>query len=264
MTLPKPYYQDDAVTIYHGDNCEIIQTLPKVNAVITSPPYLQQRNYGVGLKPWDLNMQGAFMNLPAENDCQILVNLGLVHRDGECVTYWESWREWMRNNGWRLFGWYVWDQGDGMPGDFGGRLAPSHEFVFHLNKQARKPNKWMKSKSAGCISSKTGTRDAKGLVRLRSNGGEPRQNFKIADSVIRVYRETRRDFEHPAIFPELFAKELMLSFTDKAETILDPFMGSGTTLRAAKDLGRKAIGIELNERYCEIAASRMSQEVLAL
>ena len=65
---------------------------------------------------------------------------------------------------------------------------------------------------------------------------------------------------HPNQKPLSLIRYLLSKHT--AQTILDPFMGSGTTLRAAKDLGRKAIGIEIEERYCEIAAKRLQQEVL--
>jgi DNA modification methylase len=60
--------------------------------------------------------------------------------------------------------------------------------------------------------------------------------------------------DHPCPKPEALMSHLVTDFTDDGDTILDPFMGSGTTLVAAKRLGRKAIGIELEEKYCEIAA----------
>ena len=69
---------------------------------------------------------------------------------------------------------------------------------------------------------------------------------------------------HPAEMPSRPLRRLLEWFTEATAIILDPFMGSGTTLRAAKDLGRKAIGIEVEEKYCRIAAERMQQSVMEL
>ena len=68
---------------------------------------------------------------------------------------------------------------------------------------------------------------------------------------------------HPTEKPIDLMRRIIID-NPPADSVLDPFMGSGTTLRAAKDLNRRAIGIELEERYCEIAAERLSQEVLRL
>ena len=88
-----------------------------VRLCFTSPPYGQQRDYTQGIADWDALMRSVFAHLPMAPEGQVLVNLGLIHRDNEVIPYWDGWLAWMRTQGWRRFGWYVWDQGPGMPGD---------------------------------------------------------------------------------------------------------------------------------------------------
>jgi site-specific DNA-methyltransferase (adenine-specific) len=76
------------------------------------------------------------------------------------------------------------------------------------------------------------------------------------------YFFTEETYGHPGYTPEPIMR-LAVGLLS-VQSILDPFCGTGTTLRAAKDLGRKCVGIEIEERYCEISATRMSQEVLHL
>jgi site-specific DNA-methyltransferase (adenine-specific) len=101
---------------------------------------------------------------------------------------------------------------------------------------------------------------------------KPERNFTLAeaelawttrDAVIRVRDLPRSEPDriHPTQKP-LALMRWCLGFFPNAETILDPFMGSGTTLVAAKALGRKAIGVEINEAYCAIAAKRLEQNYL--
>ena len=261
----KPYYDHAGITIYHGDCRKVLPTLDAWDCLFTSPPYGQQREYTVGKIDWDALVPPALSSMTPIGEQQVFVNLGVIHRDGYVIRYWDKLIEAMEASSWRLFGWYVWDQLNGLPGDWNGRLAPSHEWIFHFNAVAIQPEKTVRAKTAGRSNEGSGgLRHADGHVG-RWNGGAV-QEFKIEDSVIRtdrVYHRGEYENEHPAIFPESLPAKFILSYSKAEQTVIDPFMGSGTTLRAAKDLGRRAIGIEIEEKYCEIAAKRLSQEVFS-
>lgn len=88
--------------------------------------------------------------------------------------------------------------------------------------------------------------------------------IRISGGVGVGFQRGKAEQEHTCPKPINLMRLVVGRFTNEGDTILDPFMGSGTTLRAAMDLGRRAIGIELEERYCEIAAKRLQQAVLPL
>ena len=214
----KPYYQDDAVTIYHGDCREI---LPEIEAdvLVTDPPY------GIA---YSSQQAGRFQGERIANDDDTtLRDQVLAAWHGPAVVF----GSWKRPRPSEVRAVLTWDKGEGVGmGDLALPWRPNTEEIYVIG------SGWVGHRGSSVL------RDTS-VVSWTGNGRGPRRL-------------------HPNEKPVPLLRGLM----EKAPpgTILDPFMGSGTTLRAAKDLGRRAIGIEIEERYCEIAAKRCAQEVLDL
>ena len=203
----KPYYADDAVTIYHGDCRDILPNLGTGFVAATDPPY------GVRKADWD-------DSLPLD-----LLALTASHTDAMAVMP------------------GVWNIG-AMPDDLG-------------------PQKYVWTLSAYLTNGMT--RGAVGfgnwipcLLYAR-----PGLSLHRKDGDARAFIVGTEDKpDHPSPKPLRVMTWIVSRLPEGV--IIDPFMGSGTTLRAAKSLGRRAIGIEIEERYCEIAAKRLQQSVLPL
>jgi site-specific DNA-methyltransferase (adenine-specific) len=212
MALPEPYYQDDAVTIYHADCRDVLPHLPQVDLVLTDPPY------GIA-HPTDYRSRGR----GGVAQCR---DYPPVHGDSAPFDP-RPWLVWPCV----LFG----------ANHFAHRLPPSPGWLV-----------WDKERPDDIDQSTcelAWSNFVKGVRRFRYlwNG---------------CMRAGTDDLCHPTQKPvALMLWILQLKWTPPG-IVLDPFMGSGTTLRAAKDLGRKAIGIEIEEKYCEIAARRCAQEVM--
>ena len=225
--LPDPYYQDDYATIYHGDCLEL---LPFIDAdvVVTDPPYgTQTHDNAKSNKGNDHDVKSIdFEAIDFDTLRQIL---------GMCSVKWMVFNTEFRHayqleqappTGFELLRIGVWVKTNPMPQISADRPAQGWEAIAYLHSVNEKKS-W--------------------------NGGGNHGNY-----VLPVDHST----SHPTSKPPAMIQSFVERFSDEGQTILDPFMGSGTTLRAAKDLGRRSIGIEIKEKYCEIAAKRLAQEVL--
>ena len=203
----KPYYEEDGITIYNADCREVLPYLPKVDLVLTDPPY----------------------------------NVGLDYCDGDRRADYEQWtRDWFRTcprpavltPG--VVNFQMWMAIE----------SPEWVGVWHKSNQCSATtfggyNAWEPIMFYGRIKKKLRT-DAWSYPIVSQPECEP----------------------HPC--PKLFRfwAQLLSDVSLESDRILDPFMGSGTTLVAAKQLGRRAIGIEIERKYCDIAIERLRQTVL--
>jgi site-specific DNA-methyltransferase (adenine-specific) len=220
LELPEnPYYQDDAVLIYNADCREILPDLPKVDLVLTDPPY------GIGyvadgFEKWnDKHLSAPVKSLePIVGDDGTL-DLGWLYE----YPRWVVWGFPYLYNA-DASGWLVWRKhADNEP------KAPMSSPV-----EMAMSNVWSGFKLVEAI-----------WVGYMRDAGE--------------YR-----FEHPTQKPIKVIDRCVNLASAIGDLILDPFLGSGTTAYCAKKLNRKCIGIEIEERYCEIAANRCRQEVMEL
>jgi site-specific DNA-methyltransferase (adenine-specific) len=223
----EPYYQDESVTIYHGDCRDILPSLPKVDLVLTDPPYGAETHDGARTNGGD-DLLVDFAPIAMSDVYGLFDALSPL-----CERWFVATMEWRHiarlesapPEDWRFVRFGVWVKPNGMPQYSGDRPAMGWEGIAFLHRDNG---------------------------RMRWNGGGRHSTFI----------ENKENTQHPTGKPLSLFRQFVALFSDTGDVVLDPFMGSGTTIRAAKDLGRKAIGIEIEERYCEIAANRCRQMVL--
>lgn len=214
----KPYYQDDLVTLYHGD-CRDIDAWTAADVLVSDPPY------GMAFVSSKTTQRRVIANDTTTEVRDSMLAMWGSHRPAAVFGTWKVARP--ADTKHRL----IWDKQDGSGcgmGDLDAAFGNSEEEIYLLgdwprNGRPRQPNV---------------LRTSSGMAHLATTIGHPTP--KPVDLMERIIRAA----------PD--------------GVIADPFAGSGSTLVAAKNLGRRAVGVELDERYCAIAAGRLRQEVLAL
>lgn len=228
------YYQDDQVTLYHGDARKVLAGMDdmSVKAVLTDPPYTERTHAKA--------RSNSAERLDGIKEFVAIDDASLRNVLSECGRVSE--------------GWVV------------ATLDYRHAFAFDANPpsglKCQRLGVWVKTNPTPQI---TGDRPAQGWESIAYlHRVEGRSKWSGGGSHGNYISPTAKPEGHPTAKPLSMLRDMVRKFTDPGDTVFDPFAGSGTTLRAAVDEGRRAIGVELEERYCEVIAKRLDQGVLNL
>jgi site-specific DNA-methyltransferase (adenine-specific) len=218
------YYQDDFVTLYHGDCIEVSPRVGPVDLMVTDPPYGVEFQSGWGEHAKIANDDGS-----ADVRAMILDVAVRLRRSRHAYIF----------GAWDFTGTIlsaqaelIWDKGIVGMGDLTSPWGRSHEPITFAIQQTSKA---ARERGSGALSARL--RRGSVLRVDRTNGGSAKR--------------------HPTEKPVALLRRLIESSSSFGETVFDPFVGVGSTLVAASLEGRKSVGIEIEERYCEIAATRL-------
>lgn len=247
----KPYYQDDFTTIYHGDCQEIIPYLPMCDLALTSPPYNMRtriRNGQYTVREWTEGFSKKYQYFhdayPIDRYYEfhkstihaLLKKTNIAFLNIQIVTgSKEAWFRLIGDFNQNLKDIIVWDKGQAQPAMHPKVINRGYELLLILESNATAGRAFDKCFFA---------RGEMGDVWRLGRGGNGKHD------------------DHGAVFPVSLASRVITNWCQPGGIILDPFAGTGTTLRAAKGLGYKSIGIEIVERYCEMSANKLRQESL--
>lgn len=223
--------------------------------LFTSPPYLDAREY-TGKQDLEVDHLAEFLPVYASSCDLIALNLGLLMRDGQIVRYWDTYLAAAESAKLKLLAWNVWNREDAT------NLAAQtlmtfptwHEFVFVFGRKQKPGHRTLPNKGAGqktTIGQRQPNGDMAPAARVEIH------KLKRLGSVLTLpSHKGKTSGDHPAVFPVGLPAAYLESLTEKDEIVVDPFAGTGSTLIAAEQLGRRCFAMELEPAYCDVIRDR--------
>jgi len=240
-------------TVIHGDCLDVMKTLPDkcIDLTVTSPPYDNLREYNGYSFDFEKIARELFRITKGGGVVVWVVGDATVKGCETGTSFKQA--LYFKDIGFNLHDTMIYEKNSSSyPSNMkSNRYTQIFEYMFVFSKGSPiahlicdKKNKW------------AGYKDFSGKLKNPVPDYSPRNN-------IWKYTTSMNDKTgHPAVFPEQLAKDHITTWSKEGDTVLDPFLGSGTTAKMAKKLGRNYIGIEISKEYCEIAEKRLRQETL--
>lgn len=266
------------IELYNADSLIALKEIPdsSVDLIITSPPYASQRKSTYGGTPEDSYVEW-FLEISSElfrvlkHDGTFILNIKENVKNGERSTYVLELILALRKQGWLWTEEFIWNKKNSFPGKWPNRFRDGWERLLHFNKskkfnmyqdEVKVPiGDWSKTRLAN-LSEKDKQRDNS---KVGSGFGKNISNWVGKDMVypnnVLNFATESSNKKHSAVYPLALPEWFIKLFTKEGDTVLDPFLGSGTTSIAAAKLNRNSVGIEILDDYYQIAKTRIEREL---